>query len=295
MRYYHFLALLLALVLSGCPGGGTRLLPYTADLTAVHNIYREEFISAPLNAPEPKVKPDVSPEGAQNRVAESRLPTFRRTLQAIRDFRVKYGSEASDRKKEFAHLTVLEGMVYLQSGHFGSAKALKQDVEMASGNLTSATGRAIRDQLFAQAFGDLVTGWEQLFRKTADRDKLMRAAKGIEGVLEDNKSKIISSPDADGGAIYLATTAGIFWIWVHELYSSDCDVESERCDQTIKDNLASKEYYDNACALMGLFLSGTEKKAARELQPVDWNKADGRLRYMQWYSWLHEQQATCPQ
>jgi hypothetical protein len=199
------------------------------------------------------------------------------TLRAIRDFKVTYGEDT----REAAHLTVLEGMIYLQSGRFGMAKLITEDVKAAQAKLHSGTGHYTRDELLAKSFEYLLQGWQEIYDFTDNSDdtiaeyqKLEQAAEGIKAALESLDASKIAQAEVDEGAIYLATTGAIFYVWVYKLKS----------DAFLPD--ARKEiWFTKGHELIGRYLSETEKKAAAGTTLTD-NVSSGRLRYLAWYGYL---------
>lgn len=307
MPRFAYPSLVTVLVLAGC----VHALPKTADLRQVHDAYRNEFAELSLADP---IGPDDAPPSsvigglsAQIETSRENPPTFDKTLRAIREFRVKYNGQENLLKKELAHLQVLEGMIYLQSAHFGSAAAILPQVTAAGGLLTSDSEVVVRDRLFALAFPHLIAGWDQINRdrtgKKAEQTALARATEGIATLLEENVPENNKAPEVDDGGLYLAATAAIYWVWLHELDSRDCKFSRAPCNETagdeaartrakaIKANLDKKGYYRKACALLGRYLSRSEKRAA-SVSPAEFPPGSGgRLRFLRWYAWFDDQKA----
>jgi hypothetical protein len=247
------------------------LSPQSTALKEVHQSYREEFARAIVLPP----LPEEQREAPNQKAAEA--PAFPVTLRAIREFKVTYGEGS----REAAHLTVLEGMIYLQSGQFGMAKLIAEDVRAAQAHLRSGTGQYTRDELLAKSFGHLLLGWQQIHNFTdtsdstiAEHRKLQQAADGIKAALDSLDASKIAQPEVDEGAIYLATTAAIFYVWVYKLES----------DAGMADATKAK-WFTKGYELIGQYLSDTEKKAAEgAIQPG--NSPVGRLRYVEWYGYL---------
>jgi hypothetical protein len=244
------------------------ITPRTEALREVHETYRQEFIA--FNVPAPADKAELSgPSDA-----------FIKTLQAIRDYRLKYPGDM----QELAHLQVLEGMIYLQSGRFGLAQAVKEQVTEAGARLTSASGRTVRDKLFAENFPLLVEGWAET-RKSKNKQwqTFERAAAGLRTSLANSTDRRLASPDADHGAVYLATTAAIFDTWafawweVAQANATPADIEVKR-----------REIYSRARDVIGRFLTDAEKAPSTREDMTQ--VLEGRLRYVQWYHWLDENQ-----
>lgn len=259
------LATLVIILLCGC----AVLAPRTAALKSVHQTYRDDFAHWMVPSPADKPAP----------LSFSNQPPFSATLQAIRNFRARYGEDSA----EAAHLTVLEGMVYLQSGRVGMAKLIAAEVAKAGQHLQSATGKNVRDALFAENFADLLTGWEEINDESDNDDatftewqKLRDAANAIEQRLQQKiQDKKLADADADQGGIYLATTAGIFYVWAYA-YEKIENPQSAAVDK--------QTWFTNAREIIGSFLSSTEKEAAAD--PSLNQAATGRLRYLLWYGWL---------
>jgi hypothetical protein len=255
--------------------GCASVLPQTTDLQKVHEAYRADFQKSMG-----LFVPGVSESPALSRT-NSDQPHFADTLRAIRDYRVTYG----EKSQEAAHLKVLEGMIYLQTGQTGMARLLAPDVRSAEGSLASKTGSYLRDQLLARVFYSLVDGWDQIGQKSPDAAKLQLAADHIALELKSLDSQKLAVSEVDEGAVYIATTAAIFYVWVYRQNSFACEDEAKypnkkQCTDTIK-----KQTIVKGRDLIGLFLSDTEKKAA-EATPTD--VPPGRLRYLNWYGWLQK-------
>jgi hypothetical protein len=242
----------------------------------VHQSYREEFTRA-VALPPPSQGPRAISE---QKSGEDRA--FPLTLRAIREFRVRYGENSP----EAAHLTVLEAMIYLQSGRFGMAKLVADDVRAAQASLRSGTGQYTRDELLARSFGHLLQGWQEIddFADASDgtiaeHQQLEQAADGIKATLDSLEAPRIAQPEVDEGAIYLATTAAIFYVWVFELKS-----------QAGLPDARKSIWFRKGHELIGRYLSETERKAAAgTLQPEGTPTTIapiGRLRYVEWYGYL---------
>lgn len=245
---------LIAYLLSGC----TLLTPKTETLKQVHNTYRQEFIKLLVPSPSTGIK-DVSDDAS-----------FAGTLAEIRAFKSKYGEDTI----EAQHLDVLEAMIYLQSNQFGMASLMKNKVAKASEKLQSRTGEYTRDQLFAQSFVHLLSGWAEIQKAKEngkpDAQTLKTSAEGIKKILGGPDPKKYS--EADDGAIYLATTAAIFYTWVFDIEGGD------------KESL-----YKAGSDLIGRFLSESEREVAKvetkKINPIGLER-NPRLRYIQWYNYL---------
>jgi len=269
LRSLSLLGLTLALLgVSGCA-----LAPQTTALQRVHQAYEDDFATFSLPGP--------SETGGPAAPTPATAPAFVRSLQAIRDFRLQFPQAAP----ELAHLQVLEGMVYLQSGRLGLAEAVADNVVAAAGKLTSATGQTVRDQLLARDFRSLLVGWTEI-REFNDNNsatiaewrKLESAANALRDDLNRLTPQQLADPASDQGAVYVANTAAIFYVWAYKLRADeDLPAATE----------AKRQWFADAQKLIGRFLTEAEKSpaAAQEAGPV----APGRWRYVQWYHWLGAQ------
>jgi hypothetical protein len=206
---------------------GCGVFPKTTALSTLHDTYRREFIQAELPEAKSVSLEAKEPQGLQ-------AGSFQETLAAIADYRRKY----PDATKELSHLTVLEGMIYLQSRQFGLARLAAKDVEAAGKNL-SASESAPRDSLFAAVFASLVDGWEVIARHETgtpninDKPKeygeiLAQAADRMQQKLcEVKNAGRLRVVEGDQGASYIATTAAIFYFWVDHTAAFRCEVHKE--------------------------------------------------------------------
>lgn len=303
MKITPFLALILSIsiVISGC-----QLLPRKADLTTIHDAYRENFANALL------VKPDKT-----NGLCGYGVD-FDQTLEAIRAFEAKYRGETS---AEMGHVTILKAMVHLQAGHFGIAEELKKSVESAT--ISAADDREVRDTLLKAAYADLVSGWKAACASVQEVDKslvsydpkrkatLTDAADSILGIVATQAQESRNRPgiETDDGAIYLATAASIFQYYVFRMSADPCsrygdkaacDVQAELARQGSKLNKGSLAVYN--------LLTDDEKKVAHArrkqcpftrptaAEAKNWKDVPlpaARQRYLDWYLQVTEQVA-CP-
>lgn len=265
--------LLVVPALNGC----ARLAPKTAALEKIHESYRTEFVQLmQLMVPKPGDK-----SGSSTATANQAL--FAETLREIRDYRIKYDQES----QEAYHLTILEGMIYLQSRQFGLARLIRDDVKTAGTKLKSGTGDSVRDKLLADNFQDLLDGWQEILKigtpQALNTHTLVTATRNIERNLSSKETLARIKPETDDGAIYIATTAAIFYLYVYDQCrqlgpSADCDQENTK-----------PHYYGLGANLIGLFLSEKEKALADKPDAVNdlVNSAPmGRWRYIGWYSYL---------
>ncbi|MFZ4629910.1 MAG: hypothetical protein ACOYNR_16425 [Blastocatellia bacterium] len=256
------LLLLLALFFSvGC----ARLTPRTTALREIHQTYRTEFDQyLQLTVPAPALNGDVSGVG----VAPGQAP-FAATLREIRGYRIRYGETA----REASHLTVLEGMIYLQSGQLGLARLLLPDLRRAADNLGQGSGAAVRDQLLARNFEPLLEGWSAL-REPETRDSARRLAAAAAAIgaqlatLARSSPSQTSEPEVDEGAIYLATSGAIFYAWVGKILSFQA-----RQDRPC--------WCEKGRSLIEPHLSESERRLS---SGIDFQSIPaGRIRYLAWY------------
>ncbi len=266
-------AISLALLLSGC-----LLFAKTADLRTVHDTYRQEFISAKL--------PDSQALTKDTPTAETLQPgTFDQTLAAIADYRRKYPTAT----KELSHLTVLEGMIYLQSRQIGMAKLLTNDVSAAGTELSSASS-APRDSLFATTFRYLVDGWDVIARGDTgqNRQTFEAAANGIKTALCDIKRDgALDKVNGDQGASYIATTGAIFLIWADHAASFECNVR--RKPDICKEYYWPATYLDDGRDLIKTFLPQHVQAFVDSGESADQKgQVGGALRFVDYYRVLQK-------
>lgn len=242
------LALFLLLLLSGC-----RLLaPKTGALEDVHAAYAKDF-EVFVRPPLPQVRAgEAGPVPAES---------FSETLRLMRAFTVRYGEDSA----EAAHLKVLEGMIYLQSGMLNQAKALREPVTQAAPKLISGAGVYTRDALFAKAFPHLIEGYALIQNPPNTPAPMLSAARGIARILDDAKDRL-ADVEVDSGALHLATSAAIFFVWASELTGP-----------------GNKAHYKEARDLIGRHLSESEKAASEGAKTFG---TKGRFRYLAWYDFL---------
>ncbi len=303
-------------------GGLPKVLPQKQALSDIHDLYRAEFAELFLSAQgeQPQCLANL-PSAAQ--------PTFSRTRAAIRAYRVEFGTKEA----EAAHLTVLDAMMHLQVGNVGLASLLRSNVEAAKGKLVSQTGRFTRDFLFAEYFDPLVEGWRVVCDLTASppksvtgaAEKLLTAAGEITaGLTVSAKAGQLAEPDADQGAVYLATTAAVFNVWgVKEsaqlcIEQGDCGcdagdaacptstatfkacaVKTDPLDRLECQQDLRREYFNQTIRparygenrdLIGLFLDDSEKMLAlcSNESAMERSASSSRLRYVSWYKFLND-------
>lgn len=268
------LLLLLALLLTA---GCAKLTPRTTALREIHQTYRAEFdqylqLTVPAPAPDGNViNPPRTAGGAVGGAAgEAPGPApFAATLREIRGYRLRYGETA----REASHLTVLEGMIYLQTGQLGLARLLLPDLRRAADQLGQGSGAAVRDQLLARNFEPLLAGWSAL-REPETRDSARRLAAAAAAIgaqlatLARSGSGRTTEPEVDEGAIYLATSGAIFYAWVGKILSLQAP-QDRPC------------WCEKGRALIERHLSETERRLS---SGIDFQSIPaGRIRYLAWY------------
>lgn len=247
---YFILFLLIFSLFAGC----AYITPKTEALKHVHDTYRQEFINLVVSSPS---------QGIKNIADDT---SFAVTLAEIRAYKAKYGEDT----QESHHLYVLEAMIYLQTNQFGMASLMKNKVNEAAQKLQSKTGEYTRDQLFAMSFDYLLSGWEEIQKRNPDAQVLRSSAEGISKVLVPDPDKFDPKKysEADDGAIYLATTAAIFYTWVYYIEATN-----------------KMDLYNKGSNLIGKFLSESEKEAAKKINPTGLAR-NPRLCYINWYNYL---------
>lgn len=260
-------ALLLLAAFAACKP----LTPKAYDLRRVHEIYIEEWADHYMPTPGSDLPKSPSWSGSG----------FARSLTAIREYKARYGGDS----REAAHLTVLTGMIYLQSGQPGMARLLKNDIATSVQKLQAPGGKETRDSLFAQCYPDLILGWEEVWKffdgnkdTEAKAKNLDTAANGIGTKLKTVKDQDRAvDPELDSGATYLSTTAAIFFVWADSLRG--LVGHSDRKAAARKGRI-----------LLERFLTDEEKADAAFLTGQD-QQGKGRLRYLEWYAWLVKAEA----
>ena len=263
------LLLLILLLTASC----AKLTPRTTALREIHQTYRAEFdqyLQLTVPAPAPDGNVINPPRTARGAAGEAAGPApFAATLREIRGYRLRYGETA----REASHLTVLEGMIYLQAGQLGLARLLLPDLRRAADQLGQGSGAAVRDQLLARNFEPLLAGWSAL-REPETRDSARRlataaAAIGAQlAILARSGSGRTTEPEVDEGAIYLATSGAIFYAWVGKILSLQAP-QDRPC------------WCEKGRALIERHLSETERRLS---SGIDFQSIPaGRIRYLAWY------------
>ena len=264
-------AALVILTVSLLPGCAT-LLPQTSALDKVHDLYRTEFLAAPPPAAQGSSALKGQITNSTNQAA------FGRTLAAIQDYRQRHPNKPA----ELAHLQVLEGLIYLQSYRFNMAKLVSADVTEAAGKLTSAGGYTTRDKLLAENFTNLLNGWRASVGNASSNEIFLMVHSASNLVTQlapygtNNSAKVRYAADKDGGALYVANCAAIFFVRAYDDYVVG--------NRGVDDPPRKKDWYGSGARALGWFLTDqeTNTNASNDFK----SGSDGRLRYIQWYHFL---------
>lgn len=291
--------LLAAFLLSGC--FTIQILPLTTEMEDIHDTYRREF-SARYLAPGPGSTGTAAPT-----VGQASLEGFTHTIEKIRAFQLRH----PDRKTENAHLTVLEGMIYLQLGKLASARLMQSDVEESGRSLGASEDYAPRDRLFAQHFATMIelaglkaeydryakvpdaTPFSQFEQKAKEIGSKICASltrypdradnPAMCGAEEPQASEMAAAAGAsgDGGPLYLAANAAIAYAWAYkgaEAICNDAPPSREQLEACIKG--AKATYFGAASTLVRLFMTETEGKLADAPDTIIVTADSGRTRYI---------------
>jgi len=300
---YTLSVLIAAFLLSGC--FTIQILPLTSEMEDIHDTYRREFSARFL---------PLAPEGTggnQETLRQASLPGFTHTIEKIRAFQLRHPGKET----ENAHLTVLEGMIYLQLGLPESAKLMELEVTSAGKKLGSDLDYAPRDRLFANSFGELIklsklskqyyelpahTPHPAAAFETSAKDigtalcaRLVSYAKPTPQALlcgtrfED--AAMTASPNAatagaagDGAPLYLAANTAIAYAWAWKGAEAVCNNAhpSDSGALNVCRNKAKEHYFGAAYNLVRLFLTETETEIPEaELNLIE-KGAEGRTRYI---------------
>lgn len=246
------------------------LTPRTSALRQIHHSYRSEFMAhMPTSVPSPR-----SNQSGRLPVKDTES-AFVETLHRIRQYRLNYDGATV----ENAHLLVLEGMIYLQTGQFDRARELEADILQTVDNLRGKRGTWTRDSLFAAHFKYLLAGWSAAIQLSGREIEpiLSGAAEGIDKSLAHLREKTpgrnglpekAEGADEDQALLYIATSGAIFYDHVGRLLSFD-------------DEKNIKLKCEKATQLMTPYLSENERRLA--IAGVYEAAPKHRLRYLEWY------------
>ena len=284
------LSLFIFILIVGCAA-----LPKTNDLQTLHNIYKREFAQIVL---------DSKFEG--NGALSENVKGFPETQDQIRVLQVKYTNDSEVK----AHLTILNGMTYLQAKQFGLAKTQINNVEKAGEELkrVSANPSVVRDRLFASVYKSLIMGWEAFeAENTVD---LVKSFNDISAKLQQaNNEK--AREYADEGSIYLAATAALFLQRVaaktsdenirNELYNSAATLLSDYLTDEEK-TIVDAYFYDSAEIVAegpnihsNVSIKTEDKKDIKETLQESMKRSNRRLRYVHLYYNLKAQTQSTQQ
>ena len=323
---------LLALMLSACSVYDS-LFPSAAEIDKIHEVYRTEF-----------TKSLVLPNGSKEDNLQTKATTdFDQTLTLISAYRRNHN--AKEKPTELDHLTMLEGMIYLQEGQYGLAGVLKDNIAKIKAKYDDrASTYDRRDVLFAQNFTHLIAGWEAADPKNVGthsltiEDRAKRFTKFFDaaneictnlvaparragadqpvvakdfpqnsfcrGRLFNPPSDRLAGADVDDGAVYLASSADVFYAWSRLELDNYCSmlptndpanlgklkITDAPADLTAQKCHAWRRVIDSAAAcLLGKFLSDNERKISLEMKTDELSKGTlrpGRLRYLDLYRYF---------
>jgi hypothetical protein len=303
-----FLKRLLSVFILAAMVGCAFLTPKSAELEKIHQCYREEFMTTAIPTAideRQDVACQVDPDG------------FVRTLQAIRDFQVRYPDVDPAITQ---HLYVLQAMVFLQSGRPGMARLLNKDF-IEKGNITASKGGGFtRDALFADNLENLIDGWTvycQLitaggpFNEPAFSDHQRAIEDSAHAIRTYLKTFETKDPAADEGAVYLAASAALFQMWATKIKSDRClfgkkceavglsdddlqrlcggDRDCRNSERGAAVGKAKAREFASYRELIGRFLSEPERRLA---DSENWQTAAiGRYRYLAVYRYLGQHAA----
>lgn len=260
-----------SLILGGCAG----VFPKTAALENVQSMYRTEFLQhvgtvSGLDVCKSKSTDDVFPE----------------TRAAIADFRSSYGADGT----AGAHLTVLEGMIYLQSAQFGLARANKDNVTAAVAELSSGTGFKTRDALFSTSYGSLLSGWEATCHGDAnvlDSSALRAAAAALDASSDEIEAMLskyrdegrLAPQEVDTGAIYLWATA-LRFRQNQIVFTKDAECSTVACN-TDAVKAAQGDLAQTVCNMQSVLTE--DERNGLALERLNPDSLSGRLRFVAIY------------
>jgi len=239
------------------------LTPRTYQLEQIHQTYTTEWAQARL--PEPTINASLA--------QTSDVQAFNATLAAIRNYKAMHGNSDA----VAAHLTVLEGMIHLQSGNTGMARLLETDIKEQSARLNSASGVAARDKLFAASYPALVDGWEAIFKQSTVGTDFTDAADALVKTLSEVKPDERAAAEVDSGGAYIATSAAIFYLW-----NSTIDLRPQN---------PTKDAATKGAAALKPWMSPIEIAAAEDSETLSQQGLDfgSRQRFVEWYKWLYSE------
>lgn len=179
--------MLLALAVGGCA---------SSSLQEIHDTYQSEFRS------------QLSSASSKLSISNFNKVKFPETMRSITNFRQKYPSLDTANK----HTTVLEALIYLQSGQYGQAKLAASTAERMPGSLTTYGGGLSRDELLLRAMNTepgLIGGWKMLAGKQKSTpENLELAAQQLQDISSSTASSVVNGDD---GRLYIAAVSSMLW------------------------------------------------------------------------------------
>lgn len=244
-----------------------------AALERIRDQYRSEFHK--MSFPMPGKTPSLCASATGCR-------GFPRTMEAIGELERKDVLKNVER----AHLTILKGMIDLQSERFRSARGMEAEMVKAASSVQSGA-----DRLMAENFSGLVEGWSELHQhrrnlkaqeagkpfpfRSVDFRNVQKAADRVRENLQQHVSRdpgILRDRDSDLRGLYVAAVTATFYTWVQNRPG-----RKKKGEETL--------FYERGRDLIGLFLTDQEKSLKRASHGTD-PASPHRERYLEWYSWL---------
>lgn len=263
-RLYTVLLLMLTvLVTVSCVSGALR---------SVHDTYLSEF-QASLTRQNDGLAADKALDPSSN----NQFPV---TLTAISSFRSEYPSSTNAIK----HVSVLEAMVYLQSGQYGLARLAAKNAQAMPGDLSTYKDGLIRDQLFLSALTDpngqgLIDAWE-LIASTGNPG--LEKAPLFEKIGDNlaTLAKNSKAPANDEGKTYIAAVAAICYQWA--MAGKTIAVKGTPAQKEELKKKIGQEYGQKMMDALGPHLTDAEKQAddAELKELARWS---ARYRYVRLY------------
>lgn len=260
--------------------------PVRTALDEIREQYKAEFAEAVF--PEPGKEPLLAGAAMNGK-------GFPKTLKAIRAVDRQYGTGL----REHAHLTVIKGMIQLQTGQFRSASAMEPDIVKAA-SLLSSPPDLNRGGLVARNFKHIVAGWSEITKynenlkariggriypfPSTNFGKIQAAADRISEDLRRHAKEnplLVKDPESDLGGLHVASIAATFYA---------------KCAAQKREKKEKAVLYKKGSDLMGLFLTENEKNSAVRRQQMNPSISSCHLRYLGWYGWLSKRahEATSP-
>ena len=257
------LSTLIALVIASC---------VTGALQSVHDTYQSEFQASLTRGNDGSNKKEALDPSNTNQ--------FPVTLTAIASFRSKYPNNTNAIK----HVSVLEAMIYLQSGQYGLARLAAKNAKEMPGSLSTFKEGLIRDELFLQAMTvegnkGLIDAWELI--DATETPGLENAVLFTE--IGDNLSNLARSnkaPAHDEGKTYIAAVAVICYQWAME--GKKLAVTGNAAQREALNEAIEKEYGEFMMAALAPHLTDTEKQAS-DAELKELARWSARHRYVRLY------------